>query len=58
MIAAIAINVVRLASLAHFPQHFSVIHVGWGGQVFGWLGLGAIVATVITGFWGKIIARR
>ena len=56
--AAIAVNVLRLASLAHFPQHFSELHVGWGLHVFGWLGLAAIVTTIMFGFRNSLFARR
>ena len=54
--AAFGVNIIRLASLAHFPAHFDELHVGWGLPLFGWMSLIAIVAVVIGGFRKQILA--
>jgi exosortase/archaeosortase family protein len=41
------VNVMRLATLARFPEHFELFHTGWGGSLFGavsFIAAGAIIA--------------
>ena len=44
-----AVNVLRLAALARFPQHFDLIHTGWGGTMFGLISFVAAGAVIIGG---------
>lgn len=48
-LGAIAMNVIRLAAMAHYPQHFDLLHTGTGAVAFGWLALIAICLPVYFG---------
>lgn len=50
--ATVAINVLRMASMLRFPQHFDGIHTGWGYHLSAWLTLAVVAAICV---WG---ARR
>lgn len=52
LLAAFAINIIRLSALVHFPLYFDEIHVGWGAQVASFATMIAIIGLVL---WG---ARR
>lgn len=52
LLAAFAINIIRLSALIHFPLYFDEIHVGWGAQLTSIATMLAIVGVVL---WG---ARR
>lgn len=46
-LAMATVNVLRLATLARFPEYFDLFHTGWGGSFFGavsFLAAGAIIA--------------
>jgi len=46
-LAMATVNVLRLATLARFPQYFELVHTGWGGTVFGtisFVAAGAVIA--------------
>ena len=47
--ATLAINIIRMGALAHFPEHFEAIHTGWGWHLASWSTLTAVVAIVIYG---------
>jgi exosortase/archaeosortase family protein len=50
--ATMAINVLRIAAMVHFPRHMDEIHHGWGWHVSMWTTLVAVGAICV---WG---ARR
>lgn len=52
LLAAFAINIIRLSALVHFPLYFDQIHIGWGAQLASFATMIAIVGVVL---WG---ARR
>lgn len=46
-LAMAMVNVLRLATMARFPQYFDLVHTGWGGTVFGtvsFVAAGAVIA--------------
>lgn len=49
LIAAIAANVLRLATMSRMPERFDSLHTGTGGALFGWLALILVTATI---WWG------
>ncbi|HTH28873.1 MAG TPA: hypothetical protein VL918_10430 [Sphingobium sp.] len=54
VLAMAVVNILRLATLARFPEHFDLFHTGWGGSLFGalsFIAAGAIIA------WGVHHAR-
>lgn len=51
-VAAIGIvNVVRLAAIAQFPDHFEYLHEGTGAMLFGYAGLLATLAVIAPGIY-------
>ena len=57
ILSAIAINIVRLAALANFPDHFDLIHTGWIADMVGFATLLVFISTYWIGF-GRTIAHR
>lgn len=57
VVATVAINVVRMGAIAHFPQHFDAIHTGWGWHLASWATLAAIVAITVYGARREIFER-
>jgi exosortase/archaeosortase family protein len=55
--SALAINVVRIAALVNFPQHFDELHVGWGAELAAWTTMLAIVLIVIWGARREVFAQ-
>ena len=49
MLATMAINIARLAAMAHFPKHFAWIHTGPGAEIAAWVSLAAVVAICLVG---------
>lgn len=49
VVAAIAVNCARLATIAWHPRDFDYWHVGMGAAQFGWVALAAIVAVTYRG---------
>jgi exosortase/archaeosortase family protein len=47
--ATVAVNVLRIAALAHFPRHFDSIHSGLGWQVAAWTTMILVAAICILG---------
>lgn len=46
-LAMAVVNVLRLATMARFPDYFDLIHTGWGGSAFGaasFVAAGAVIA--------------
>lgn len=46
-LAMASVNMLRLATLARFPEYFDLFHTGWGGSMFGavsFVAAGAIIA--------------
>jgi exosortase/archaeosortase family protein len=58
LLAAFAINILRLAALVNFPAHFDAIHAGWGWQIASWATLAAIAAIVLWGARRDVLAPR
>lgn len=58
VMATIAINVLRMGAIAHFPEHFDAIHTGWGWHLASWTTLAAIVAITVYGARDEIFGRR
>jgi exosortase/archaeosortase family protein len=54
MLAMAAINMLRLATMARYPEHFAFVHTGWGGTLFGVASF--VTAAVIIGA-GTVAAR-
>lgn len=54
MLAMAAVNVLRLATLARMPQHFDVIHTGWGGSLFGAISFVAAGAVIVGGIRAEL----
>lgn len=57
VVATIAINVLRMGAIAHFPEHFDAIHTGWGWHLASWTTLAAIVAITVYGARDEIFER-
>lgn len=55
--ATVAINVVRIAALLWFPDHFEAIHTGWGWHLFMWATLLAVGAITLFGARREIFGR-
>jgi exosortase/archaeosortase family protein len=55
--ATIAVNVVRIGALAHFPRHFDALHNGIGYQVAAWTTLILVVAICLYGAHREAFAR-
>jgi amino acid transporter len=53
-LAMAAVNVLRLAALARFPQYFELLHTGWGGTLFGVLGFVAAGAIIFGGIRAEL----
>ncbi len=49
-----AVNVLRLATLARFPQHFDLVHTGWGGTMFGLFSFVAAAAMIMGGIRAQL----
>jgi exosortase/archaeosortase family protein len=47
--ATIAVNVLRIAAMLHFPEHLSAIHTGWGWHLSMWTTLAAVTAICLYG---------
>ena len=54
--ATVAINCARITAIALMPQHYEVLHEGWGGQLIGLVSLLAAGAIIFIG--GLRRARR
>jgi hypothetical protein len=48
-LAMAAVNVMRLAAMARFPQYFDLLHTGWGGTAFGAVSFVAAGAIIVRG---------
>ena len=55
--ATVAINVLRLGAIAHFPEHFDAIHKGIGWHIASWTTLAAVVAICLYGARREVFAR-
>ena len=47
--ATVAVNVLRIAALAHFPRHFESIHTGLGWHVAAWVTMIVVAAICVYG---------
>lgn len=54
MLAMATVNVLRLATLARIPQHFDLIHTGWGGSLFGAISFIAAGAVIVWGIRAEL----
>ncbi|HEX4738279.1 MAG TPA: hypothetical protein VH331_12030 [Allosphingosinicella sp.] len=55
--ATVAINVLRIAALVHFPSHFEVIHTGIGWYVASWATLLLVVSICLYGARDAVFRR-
>ena len=55
--ATIALNVLRIGAMAHFPKHLDSIHVGFGGQLFAWATLLLVTAICLYGARHAVFPR-
>jgi len=53
-LAMAAVNVMRLATLARFPQYFDLVHTGWAGTAFGALSFVAAGAIIARGIHAEL----
>ena len=58
VLATLGINVARLSTIAHFPEHFDKLHTGVGWVVASWLTFAAIFIIVALGARREIVAQN
>jgi exosortase/archaeosortase family protein len=56
LVATIGINAMRMVAIAHFPDHFDALHVGWGAQLAAWATLILVVAICVYGARRDVLA--
>ncbi|HEV7660428.1 MAG TPA: hypothetical protein VGO55_11335 [Allosphingosinicella sp.] len=56
--ATIAINVLRIGAMLHWPEHQAAIHHGWGMHIAMWTSLAAVVAICLFGARREVFGAR
>jgi hypothetical protein len=58
LLATLTVNVLRMASMLRYPEHFEALHVGWGAQIATWTTLVLVAGICLFGARREIFAIR